>query len=97
LNLAEAVRGRVTQQPYFRGQSWPNMLANAGDLCAYMKKQQERIAPANFLPDGDVPVEWVDFEKLLSEIEAQERKFDNGHSFAPDLPAHGEPRSGEGK
>lgn len=82
--LAEGVQQRVTMQPYYRGQSWPNMLTNAGEICAYLGDEQQKIETARFLPDKTVPLEPINFEKLLTEIDAQHGKM-NGYSSPPQL------------
>lgn len=67
--LAERVRKRVTQQPYWKALSWHNTLSNAEDFCTYMKAAQNTcIAAAAYLPDCPYQPEAVDFQKLLGEI-----------------------------
>jgi hypothetical protein len=69
--LAENVQKRVTQNPFWRGLSWPNTLANAADFCAWLKILQEaNIKSAPYLPPYPDYADTVDFQKLLDEIAA---------------------------
>ena len=87
--LAETIRSRITQQPYFRGQSWGNLLANAYDFCTYLKNEQERVGLAQFLADREIPLESVDFEKLRGEIENHQARRSIGS--APPIQIVGDP------
>jgi len=93
--LAEAVRSRVTMQPYYNGLSWGNMLANAGDFCAYLKEFQAKVNTALFLPETTIPLETIDFDKILTEIASHHDKFASRHSAEPDLHIMGDPRTTE--
>jgi hypothetical protein len=68
-NLAEGVRQRITQQPYWRGLSWPNALANAADFCGYLQRIQDNsIHTSLYLPPSPAKTERLDFQKVLHEI-----------------------------
>jgi hypothetical protein len=72
-NLAEAIRLRTTQQPFYYGLSWKNTLENAKALCEYLRGAQDRaIQSAVFLPSFQERAARVDFGKLLAAILEQQ-------------------------
>ena len=74
-SLAEAVRQRTTQQPYYYGLSWRNTLDNAAGLCEYLRKSQETsIRAATFLPSFKEEAARVDFDKLLAAIKDHQQR-----------------------
>jgi hypothetical protein len=84
--LAEAVRQRITQQPYWRGLSWHNTLANATDFCSYLKDGQDSaIVASPYLPHTLGKVDRLDFQKVLEEIAVHQNRSANYHSAPPDL------------
>ncbi len=84
-HLAEAVRQRISQQPYFRGLSWQNALSNAADFCNYLKTLQEaNLATSAFLPPGPFNADQIDFQKILDEISGhRNRPHPANHSNNP--------------
>ena len=74
-NLAESVRQRITQQPFYYGLSWKNTLENAAGLCEYLRQDQEAsIRSAAFLPSFQEQTARVDFDKLLLAIKEQQQR-----------------------
>lgn len=85
-DLADSVRGRITQHPYWRGLSWHNTLANALAFCAYLKDAQgSSLQAAPYVPPGLLPPASVDFEKLLSEIFTHQTRASNKQAASSDL------------
>jgi hypothetical protein len=73
--LADAVRHRTTQQPFYYGLSWKNTLDNARVICEYLRTSQENtIRTAIFLPTFQEQAARVDFDKLLGIIKDQHRR-----------------------
>ncbi len=81
-HLAEAVRQRITQQPFWKGLSWPNTLANAGDFARYLQAAQDGVATTlPYLPPFAGMVDKLDFQKVLDEIATQKNR--NHSHFGP--------------
>ena len=82
-DLADSIRQRITQRPYWRGLSWPNTLAKAAGLAAHLKSvQEDSIHAAPYLPTGESKADTVDFDRMLSEI-ANHRLRVAGHRGSP--------------
>jgi len=95
-DLAETVRSRVTQQPYFKGLSWMNMLANANDFCTYLMDRQDSTELSRFVPDQGIPLSYYDFNRTLSEIEEQQRRLESGYQgYTSNLRLQPEPAAHE--
>jgi hypothetical protein len=92
-NLAEAIRHRITQQPYWKGLAWHNALANAAEFCAYLKTAQENsIHIVPYLPLSPAHTDRLNFHKLLEEIASHQQRAAAHHNKAPDLhPSHDHP------
>lgn len=102
-DLADTIRSRVTQQPYFKGLSWSNMLANAYDFCTYLMDRQSETRLSRFVPDQSIPLNEYDFEKTLTEISEQQRRLASGYQNyistlrVPDEPSAHEDNGNSGK
>ncbi|HYG36143.1 MAG TPA: type I restriction endonuclease [Clostridia bacterium] len=73
--VADDIRDRITQQPFWRGLSWANTLANARGFSEYLKALQENsINAAPYLPPTRVEPEKVDFDKILNEISSHHQR-----------------------
>jgi hypothetical protein len=80
-NLAEGIRFRITQQPYWRALAWHNTLANADDFSKYLSSSQDRaIATALFLPPSPPKPDLVDFSKILTEINGHQNRSAASHN-----------------
>jgi len=85
-DLAEKVRKRITQQPYWRGLSWQNTLSNAADFCDYLKAAQDAsIQAVPYLPPCPHSPDTVDFQKLLDEIANHRTRAASSQAAPPDL------------
>jgi len=85
-DLADRIRHRITQQPYWRGLSWQNTLANAGDFCAWLSALQTgNIEAVPFLPPPLADTEDLDFQKILAEIAAHQNRSTSPPSPSVDL------------
>ena len=73
--LAEAIRQRITQQPFYNALSWKNTLENAAAFCGYLRASQETsINAVTFLPSFQEKTSRVDFNKMLATIKDHQQR-----------------------
>ena len=85
-NVAEKVRKRITQQPYWKALSWNNTLLNAADFCNYLKASQDASTQTSpYLPPCPHPTDIVDFQKILDEIGNHRSRTVGMQALPPDI------------
>ena len=73
-DLADRVRQRISQQPFWRALSWANTLASAADLARHLETvQKSSEGPVPFLSHQLVPPMVINFRQILGKIDQIEQ------------------------